>query len=94
MFLLNFNYHLFTIVSTQSFFVRVSAIALRMMAQGVKAKELKSDFVIPDEMLNSTANWLITQQDNMTGRFIESDMVHNRMYEVCVEILFLTKIEI
>ena len=61
---------------------RLSATALEVMAEGLKAKDIGHDFHMPSEVLNMTASWLIKQQDKKTGRFKEHGQIHNRMYAV------------
>jgi len=61
---------------------RVSATALQVMAEAIDVRDLRDDFQLPQETLNRTANWLIGQQSNVTGRFVENDAVHLRRFQV------------
>jgi len=52
------------------------------MAEAIDVRDLRDDFQLPQETLNRTANWLIGQQSNVTGRFVENDAVHLRRFQV------------
>ena len=45
-------------------------------------QDLRNWFTMPQETINVTANWLVTQQDETSGRFVEADRNLNRLFEV------------
>ena len=61
---------------------RVTATALRVMGDAMILQDLRNWFTMPQETINVTANWLVTQQDETSGRFVEADRNLNRLFEV------------
>lgn len=55
---------------------------MEVMVDGLQTTDLRDKFVFPSGVINRTAEWLITQQDDSTGIFREAGNVQFRHFHV------------